>query len=727
VNNSLVQQIKDKLDIVDYVARFAPDLKKNGRYHKACCPFHSEKTPSFVVNADTQSWRCFGACAEGGDVFSFAMKRHNWSFSEAIIELGQLVGIDTRQERSPEKRDQDAKRDRLRDLLKTASEFYHHTLGTDNPDAQKTLAYLYGRGFSDETIIKFQMGYAPNGYDHLQKALDTLGYSQDDMLEVGLLSKNDKGRVYDRFRHRLMIPIRDERGHVVGFGARALNPDDNPKYLNSPQSLLFDKSKLLFGLDMAKSAIRETGMAIIVEGYMDAIQAHQAGYPNVVAQMGTAMTETQLGLLVPRYTHKIILALDADVAGQSATRRSLEVARQTLQKDYTGRINADIRILHIEDAKDPDDVLRQTPQLWQHYVDNAQPVADFVIALETQDLSPKATFQEKQALAERVLPILTASESSIYKKENVQKLALRLRIAESDLLAWADKLLANTRQNPAPKPAPPAPNIPNMANNAPYMPEEYTVNSEEPPVFVGDWQNDAHDFLPPNHYASNYEEEPSDLPLPRILSKAPNSTSANPTQLTTRHVSRRAEEICLGLVLQDFNFYILINSKFREILAEVPELKDHALTKLSLDDFSQTDLRLIMGMWLEATEQDEDPQDYIESHVEGALRAVWEQLQWGENDMVHEVVKYKMSSEMSDILKKLEKHQPSETEKNNQSLRRVIEVRENRLHRELSELRFLISDPSVDSALIKTLSITIRQLLKAVQCFQTSVKNLSLG
>jgi DNA primase len=720
VNNSLVQQIKDKLDIVEYVARFAPDLKKNGRYYKACCPFHSEKTPSFVVNADTQSWRCFGACAEGGDLFSFAMKRHNWSFSEAITELGQIAGIDTRQERSPEKRDQDAKRDRLRGMLKTASEFYHHALGTDHPDAQKTLAYLYGRGFTDETIVKFQIGYAPNAYDHMQKTLDNLGYSPDDMLEVGLLTKNDKGRVYDRFRHRLMIPIRDERGHVVGFGARALKPDDNPKYLNSPQSLLFDKSKLLFGLDMAKSAIREKGMAVIVEGYMDAIQAHQAGYHNVVAQMGTAMTETQLGLLVPRYTHKIILALDADVAGQSATRRSLEVARQTLQKDYTGRINADIRILHIEDAKDPDDVLRQTPHLWQQYVDNAQPVADFVIALETQDLSPKASFQEKQALAERVLPILTASENSIYKKENIQKLALRLRIAESDLLAWANKLLSNTRQAPAPKPPPNSPTIATIANDAPdFLPEEYPVNSEEPPLFVGDWQNDAPDFLP--------QAQSTELPLPRILSKAPNTVSANPTQLTTRHVSRRAEEICLGLVLQDFNFYTLINRKFREILTEVHELKDHPLTKLSLDDFSQTDLRLIMGMWLEANQQDEDPQDYIESHLDGTLRTVWQQLQLNDTDIVHDVVKHRLSSEMSDILKKLEKHQPSESEKRNQALRRVIEVRENRLHRELSELRFLISDPSVDPALIKSLSITIRQLLQAVQCFQTSVKTLSLG
>ena len=202
--------------------------------------------------------------------------------------------------------------------------------------------------------------------------------------------KNEAGRVYDRFRNRLMIPIRDDRGRVIGFGARALDAEDNPKYLNSPQTALFDKSHTLFGLDTAKTTIRDSETVVIVEGYMDAIQAHQAGFKNVVAQMGTAMTETQLQL-VTRFAKKIILSLDSDAAGQSATMRSLETARTTLQADFSGRLSVDIRVLQIPGAKDPDDLIRETPERWTELVANALPVADFVIEMEMATLPANAS------------------------------------------------------------------------------------------------------------------------------------------------------------------------------------------------------------------------------------------------------------------------------------------------------------------------------------------------
>ncbi|NJR12546.1 toprim domain-containing protein [bacterium] len=265
--------------------------------------------------------------------------------------------------KTPQQKQQHEADERLIGMLKTAADLFHQHLFANTSDAKETLRYVREkRGFSDETIQQFQIGYAPQQWQWLHEALSKIGYSEHDLIEGGLMSRNDAGNTYDRFRHRLMIPIRDERGRVRGFGARALKAEDSPKYLNSPQSSLFDKSRTLFGLDRAKRSIQDMGYAVIVEGYMDAIQAHQAGYTNVVAQMGTALTEAQLGLLVPRNTQKIILALDADQAGQNATRRSLEVARQTLKADYAGRLTADIRILHIDDAKDPDDVLRETPR-----------------------------------------------------------------------------------------------------------------------------------------------------------------------------------------------------------------------------------------------------------------------------------------------------------------------------------------------------------------------------
>ncbi len=382
---SAADEIKSKLDIVQYIQRYVP-LKKAGRTWKACCPFHVEKTPSFVVNENNQSWRCFGACAEGGDIFNFAMKYHGWTFTEAVAELGKLAGVETRRQ-TPEQRQHSEELDRLRGLLKSAADLFHDLLyNTHDPAAAATLNYArQKRGLSDETLHRFQIGFAPPGWQNAVDTLKALGYSEDDLIATGIASQNEEsGRIYDRFRNRLMIPIRDERGRVVGFGARALAPDDNPKYLNSPQSPLFDKSRLLFGLDFAKPTIRDTETAVIVEGYLDAIQAHQAGYSNVVAQMGTALTEPQLKLLAPRLAKKIILSLDSDAAGQSATRRSLEVARETLQADYAGRLSVDIRILVVPGAKDPDDLIREQPQAWTQLVADALPVAEYVIDREME-------------------------------------------------------------------------------------------------------------------------------------------------------------------------------------------------------------------------------------------------------------------------------------------------------------------------------------------------------
>ncbi len=437
---SVADEIKSRIDIVNYVQQYVP-LKKAGRYYKANCPFHSERTPSFIVNPDTQSWRCFGSCAEGGDLFTFAQKHHGWSFREALEELARQAGVELRRQ-SDEQRQQAARQDVLRGVLQAATDWYRDRLW----DTPQVLAYARERrGFSDDTLRATALGYAPAGWQHLRDYMRQLDYSDEDLLDVGLLGRNeDSGRVYGRFRNRLLIPIRDERGRVVGFGARALADEDQPKYLNSPQTMLFDKSRLLYGLDRARQAIRNENTAVIVEGYMDVIQAHQAGHLNVVAQMGTSLTESQLRLLTPRLASKVVLALDADSAGQNATMRSLEVARETLQADFSGRLSLDIRVLQLPGAKDPDDLIREDAASWGQQVGEATPVAEYVIETEVQALPERPSIQEREAVARRLLPLLQASENRLYSRDNLQKLALRLRIAEDELLRWSQ------RQKPAP-------------------------------------------------------------------------------------------------------------------------------------------------------------------------------------------------------------------------------------------------------------------------------------
>ena len=673
MSRSVIDEIKDRIDIVDYVGRFVPGLKKQGNLYKACCPFHSEKTPSFVVNPSNQTWRCYGQCAEGGDLLSFAMKRHGWSFGEALDELGKLAGVEVRRGRSPEQQAKEARQDRLQKLLQTAAEYYHQRLLSDDPAAAAVREYvILKRGLTLETIQRFQIGFAPNSWTYMLDALTQLGYSRDDVKEAGVASANEKGHVYDRFRNRLMIPICDERGRVVGFGARALNPDDQPKYLNSPQSPLFDKSRTLFALDKAKTAIRQMGYAVIVEGYMDAIQAHQAGYPNVIAQMGTALTEAQLKLLVPRYTTRLVLALDADAAGQNAMRRSLEVARQTLTTQ-TGKLTADIRMMQLADAKDPDDVLRETPELWQQAVDQALPVADFVIRLETAALPPSTSVVERQRLAQSLIPILAASENSALNRENLQKLALALRLDEQDVFHWADAL----RKQPPPRP-PAAP--PRSSPSAPvsHSPQTSESFSEEPPIFVDD------DGLA---YA---QAEPT-LPLPPL------------PHLHSRHSSRAAEFECLRELVRSFDFYYDINRTFRQLCStELPEAADE-WGELTSADFSETDLRVIFEVWVKANNQDDDaPADYVARVLDDSLIATWQQLLRDDLEQIKHQMGMRLIPDLEDILYRQQRVVSSSSNKRHLRLQRALEVRNKRLQRDITELNSLLqSDPkAADSDLL---------------------------
>ena len=382
---SVVDEIKDRLDIVEVIQPYVP-LKKAGRNYKGLCPFHAEKTPSFVVFAETGTWHCFGACGTGGDVFTFVMKRENLSFGEALQLLAQRAGVEL-EPQSPHAAEAEKRLDLLREINQTASTYFHH-LFHHSDEAARARAYLEKRGQNRETIDRFQVGYALEQWDGLLRYLTDKGYAPADLHEAGLIiERENKSGYYDRFRGRVIVPIRDQRGRVIGFGGRVLG-DQVPKYLNSPQTPLFDKSSVLFGLDQAKAGIRTAGEAVIVEGYMDVLMAHQHGLNNVVAQMGTALTEAQLRLL-KRHTQRFILALDSDVAGDQATLRGLDVARQVMDREvvpvptprglirFEERLAADIRIVSLPPGRDPDEVIRESPSRWAQLIAQAKPVMDY--------------------------------------------------------------------------------------------------------------------------------------------------------------------------------------------------------------------------------------------------------------------------------------------------------------------------------------------------------------
>lgn len=446
---SVVDEVKSRLDIVDVVAAYVPSLKKAGQNYKGLCPFHSEKTPSFVVSPDRQTWRCFGACNEGGDIFSFLMRREGLTFREALQTLAERAGVPL-SERNPAETEADQYRRKLLDLVATAAEFFHQQL-TQHPAAASVRTYVQNRGLDSAIVHRFQLGYAPQSWDALRTYLGEKGYAVADMVAAGLLiERDDKSSTYDRFRHRLVVPIRDVQGRVLGFGARALDQDQQPKYLNSPQSSLFDKSKIVYGLDVARAAIRETGQVVIVEGYMDALQAHQQGFANVVAQMGTALTEEQLKQL-KRYTSTFILALDADNAGSAATLRGLNVARQSLRSGstpvptadgrlrYQSQLDADLRVVALPPGQDPDDVLKTGPEAWQTLVDGAAPLVDYYIKSVAADLD-LTTPQGKSEAVRSIIPVLQELSDRVVQEHYLQQLSALVKIDERTLRAELERI-----------------------------------------------------------------------------------------------------------------------------------------------------------------------------------------------------------------------------------------------------------------------------------------------
>ena len=459
---STVDEIKARLDIVDIVSETVK-LRHSGKNYSGFCPFHTNtKTPAFAVFPDSQSWRCFGQCNEGGDIFNFVMKREGWDFPEALRYLAERAGV-TLQEFTPEQQEQVEENEHLREVLSMAVTFFQHQLRNTNP-GKAALDYLHNRKLADETIDAFALGYAPDSWDALISYMTSRNISQEDLVNTGLVTEREDGGIYDRFRHRLVIPIRDPRGRMAGFGGRVLRPDDIPKYLNSPKTAVFDKGRLLYGLDMARRDIRSRDQVVIVEGYLDVIGPYQAGFRNCVSPMGTALSEDHFRL-IKRYSRKIVLALDPDAAGQQATLRGLQTARQTLEREgdiffdarglmgIEGRLNADIRVTSLPDGLDPDEIALDDPDRWEQLIKEAKPVVIHVM----ETLAQREDFDDpkaKEEIAAQVLPLIEDVRGSVEREAYRQRLARLLKVDERALVRRSSGRPARRRPPKAPVAAP---------------------------------------------------------------------------------------------------------------------------------------------------------------------------------------------------------------------------------------------------------------------------------
>jgi DNA primase len=524
---STIDDIKQRLDIVDVISSYLK-LQKAGRNFKALCPFHQEKTPSFFIFPERQSWRCFG-CGAGGDLFSFIMKKEGTDFGETLKTLADKAGVSLERKKETV---ESKTTDRLYQINEAAAQYYHNLL-LRAPAAEHAREYVVNkRGLTNKTMEDFQLGFSPG--EGLKKHLLELGYSEKELLTARLLGEKE-GRIYDLFRYRLMFPIRDIKGGVVGFGARALD-ESMPKYLNSPQTAIFDKSSILYAIDRAKGAIKEKGLVVIVEGYMDVITAHQYGFTNVVASMGTALTNKQIKVL-KGLTKVVSLALDPDSAGIAATERGGDIARTWLERAdvtlsnlgwptsepkgelkrvqglapetsnklaATSKLMTDIRIITLPRGKDPDSLIRDNPQAWQQLVDHAMPLIEHFMEVTKSRLDLTKP-EDKSRASQQLLPLIAELNDEVQREFYLGKLSSLLGIGERTLVGMAAHLHSARSEKVSLKEAKPSASAhfgdrleeyclclllqhPELRDKAKELEPEYFERSENREIFIA-WRN----------------------------------------------------------------------------------------------------------------------------------------------------------------------------------------------------------------------------------------------
>lgn len=413
IPDEIIETVRLRSDIVQVVSRYV-QLKKKGKNYTGSCPFHDDRTPSFTVTPEKQIFHCFG-CNVGGDVFKFLMLKENLSFFEALKSLAEQAGVVLPEDDSPAAHKRDARRESLKQLNNLAKEFFVKNL--QHHEAAAARHYLEGRGLSTEVLERFQMGFARPGWQVLLDYLGQKGFKAQDIVEAGLAVKGETGRTYDRFRNRVMFPIWDPSGRVVGFGGRVLD-DALPKYLNSPETAFFNKGRILYGLHQARQSIREKGYVIIVEGYMDVITAHQYGITNTVASLGTAFT-VEHGRLLMNYSRNVVIAYDADAAGVAATIRGLDVLQD---------LGCEVSVVSIPDGKDPDDFLRRYGvEPWEELIRRSSSLIEYKLR-HAAGKGNVRTVAEKLEVMRQVFPSL-ASKGGVEKEEGLKKIARTLNLS----------------------------------------------------------------------------------------------------------------------------------------------------------------------------------------------------------------------------------------------------------------------------------------------------------
>ena len=444
----LVTQIKDRLDIVDVVSKEVI-LKKNGKHYWGCCPFHKEKTPSFSVNPELGFFKCFG-CGAGGDALTFIMKTQNKDFIEVIKELAEQFGLEM--PKNFQKTESKGLKEEMIKACTKAAEFYNLRLLKDKePDTSKVLDYLSGRGITKDIIEKYTLGLAPKSYETFYKKFKD-EFSDEVLEKAGLIIKTREGDYMDRFRNRVIIPIRNEFGEYVAFGARAIEKDQQPKYLNSSDSLIYNKSKLLFGLYTAKDAIKRDDSVILMEGYFDVISAQAHGIENAVASCGTSLTADHVKLL-SRYTpsRRIYLSFDTDAAGQKATNRNAELIKEAFSglgnikqfdESYISTTNdkysCEIRVIAPPEGKDPDEFIRSVgAESYREYMAHAPLLLDFQLNNIMKE-KPKTPIEKTKTVKE-ISPILKEIKNEIVQSEYIRMIANTLNIDENALMREVKK------------------------------------------------------------------------------------------------------------------------------------------------------------------------------------------------------------------------------------------------------------------------------------------------
>lgn len=427
-----VEEIKKKIDIVEYIGSFI-SLKRTGRNFKGLCPFHKEKTPSFYVSPDRQFWYCFGACQEGGDVIKFLMKWENIIFVEALRDLADKAGVKLQKLSFEDKAWK--KRERLLSLNTLAAEFFEYIL-QKSKFGQRALDYLQKRSLNEKTIKKFQLGYAPESWDSLLRFLRSKKYETGEIFEAGLLVVGERGNYYDRFRSRVVFPIKDARGNVVGFSGRTMNDKEGgAKYINTPETPLYHKRETLYGIDVVKDAVRKSGNATLVEGEFDMIVPYEHGVENVVAIKGSAVTQEQL-MLLKRYTNSITLALDSDAAGEEAAKRGIAAAES---------LDFEIGVVTFDFGKDPDEAVRNDPARFKKAINSPLPVYDYIISTSQKKYQGNDPFSKKK-IGDSVVPYIAGIRNPIVFSHYVKKLAALLDVSDASIESLIRKFHMSKRQ-----------------------------------------------------------------------------------------------------------------------------------------------------------------------------------------------------------------------------------------------------------------------------------------